>query len=295
MLGTPQVHGLMSAAALVGPGREVLAVGWRSALAGSPDMNTLVGLGASAAFGVSCVAAALPALRWRTFFEEPAMLLGVVLLGRTLERRAKLQASADMAALRVRPHPTTPPVCLKATPLNISSTTKEIMRTAICPAGIEEQKQKHPHPLVRPEQQRMIGTSSDVMAVGRVQGLLPATVRLAVANRQGWKQVPAEAVAPGALLVVLPGDRLPVDGTVIEGTSTLDESALTGEPLPVTRGPGQPPLLSLLNVKPNTKSPQMPLLFLCLSLLFIVSIHRSYNQSLQYWCSLCVAGRWAGA
>jgi hypothetical protein len=67
-------------------------------------MNTLVGLGASAAFAVSCAAAALPALGWRTFFEEPAMLLGVVLLGRTLERRAKLQASADMAALRVRCH-----------------------------------------------------------------------------------------------------------------------------------------------------------------------------------------------
>lgn len=51
---------------------------------------------------VSCVAAALPGLGWRTFFEEPAMLLGVVLLGRTLERRAKLQASSDMTALRVR-------------------------------------------------------------------------------------------------------------------------------------------------------------------------------------------------
>jgi hypothetical protein len=39
-------------------------------------MNSLVGLGATASFAVSCVAAALPALRWKTFFEEPAMLLG---------------------------------------------------------------------------------------------------------------------------------------------------------------------------------------------------------------------------
>lgn len=101
VLGTPWTHGLMSAAALLGPGRDIVVAGWRSAAAMSPDMNTLVGLGATAAFGVSCVAAALPALGWRTFFEEPAMLLGVVLLGRTLERRAKLQASADMAALRV--------------------------------------------------------------------------------------------------------------------------------------------------------------------------------------------------
>lgn len=64
-------------------------------------MSTLVGLGATASFGVSCIAAGLPGLGWKTFFEEPAMLLGFVLVGRALEERAKLQASADMAALQV--------------------------------------------------------------------------------------------------------------------------------------------------------------------------------------------------
>jgi hypothetical protein len=54
-------------------------------------MNSLVALGALSALGVSAAAAAVPALGWRTFFEEPAMLLSVVLLGRTLEERAKLQ------------------------------------------------------------------------------------------------------------------------------------------------------------------------------------------------------------
>ncbi len=107
-LGRPAVHGAMSAAALLGPGRSILVSGFRSAARGAPDMNSLVSLGAVAAFGVSCVAAAMPQLAWRTFFEEPAMLLGVVLMGRTLEQRAKLQASSDMAALRVSgacPHP----------------------------------------------------------------------------------------------------------------------------------------------------------------------------------------------
>lgn len=75
--------------------------GWRAWRRGAPDMSTLVGLGASASFGVSCIAAGLPALGWKTFFEEPAMLLGFVLVGRALEERAKLQASADMAALQV--------------------------------------------------------------------------------------------------------------------------------------------------------------------------------------------------
>lgn len=63
-------------------------------------------------------------------------------------------------------------------------------------------------------------------------------MRLAVQNRQGWTQVPAEAVQPGDVLVVLPGDRVPVDGAVVEGASSLDESALTGEPMPVAKGPG---------------------------------------------------------
>lgn len=76
-----------------------MRAGVNALLKNSPDMNTLVGLGATSAFGVSVAAALLPQLGWRTFFEEPAMLLGVVLLGRTLEERAKLQASADMVAL----------------------------------------------------------------------------------------------------------------------------------------------------------------------------------------------------
>jgi hypothetical protein len=61
---------------VAGPGRDIITAGAQALAAGRPDMNSLVGLGASASFAVSCVAAALPALRWKTFFEEPAMLLG---------------------------------------------------------------------------------------------------------------------------------------------------------------------------------------------------------------------------
>ena len=60
-----------------GPGRQILTNGFKALAAGRPDMNSLVGLGTSAAFGVSCIAALLPSLGWKTFFEEPAMLLGM--------------------------------------------------------------------------------------------------------------------------------------------------------------------------------------------------------------------------
>ncbi len=69
------------------------------------------------------------------------------------------------------------------------------------------------------------------------QELVPQRARLALSNGE-WREVPAEAVTPGELLAVLPGDRLPVDGVVVGGRSTVDESALTGEPMPVTKAPG---------------------------------------------------------
>lgn len=62
-------------------------------------MNTLVGLGALSSFSVSSLAALLPKLGWRTFFEEPIMLIAFVLLGRSLEQRAKLKAASDMTSL----------------------------------------------------------------------------------------------------------------------------------------------------------------------------------------------------
>src|SRR5262249_55519331 len=50
--------------------------------------------------------------------------------------------------------------------------------------------------------------------------------------------VPVETVVPGDLIRVRPGEKVPVDGVIVEGQSTLDESMLTGEPVPVAKGPG---------------------------------------------------------
>lgn len=196
VLGSPPVHGTMSALALLGPGREIVVQGFQSLFRGSPDMNTLVGLGATASFAVSAgaaspacclcpslhqggihgcvsfssdaVGALFPQLRWRTFFEEPAMLLGFVLVGKTLEERAKLQVSSDMLSL---------------------------------------------------------------------QSLIPQQARL-VLQDGSTREVPSHNISPGDRIAVLPGERVPVDGQVQSGLSTVDESALTGEPLPATKRPG---------------------------------------------------------
>ncbi len=75
-------------------------------------------------------------------------------------------------------------------------------------------------------------------AIRRLLNLQPRTARVV---RDGIElDVPAADVLQGDLVLVRPGERIPVDGDVIEGTSAVDESMLTGESLPVDKAPGAP-------------------------------------------------------
>ncbi|KAK3123724.1 hypothetical protein QOZ80_8AG0635110 [Eleusine coracana subsp. coracana] len=162
-------HLSLSIFTFIGPGRRLILDGLKSLLKGSPNMNTLVGLGALSSFAVSSVAAFIPKLGWKTFFEEPIMLIAFVLLGKNIEQRAKLKATSDMTGL-----------------LNI----------------------------------------------------LPSKARLMVDNdseKSSLIEVPCDSLAVGDYVVVLPGDCIPADGVVKSGRSTVDESSLTGEPMPVTK------------------------------------------------------------
>ena len=73
-------------------------------------------------------------------------------------------------------------------------------------------------------------------AIRALMGLAPKTARRLEAG--GEADVPLDAVRPGDRLRVRPGESVPVDGVVIEGRAALDESMITGEPLPVEKGPG---------------------------------------------------------
>ncbi|TFL19352.1 heavy metal translocating P-type ATPase [Jannaschia formosa] len=75
-------------------------------------------------------------------------------------------------------------------------------------------------------------------AIKRLVGLRPATAR--VRRDGGVEEVPVDALTPGDVIELRPGARIPVDGIVTEGTGTVDESMLTGEPLPVAKSPGEP-------------------------------------------------------
>lgn len=73
-------------------------------------------------------------------------------------------------------------------------------------------------------------------AIGRLLALKPAQARLVRRGREIETEV--AAVIPGDELAVRPGDRIPVDGVVIGGESRVDESMLTGEPMPKAKRPG---------------------------------------------------------
>lgn len=73
-------------------------------------------------------------------------------------------------------------------------------------------------------------------AVRALMALAPDTATLVDGEEE--RKIPVEEIEPGDLLRIRPGERLPVDGEVAEGQSHVDESMLTGEPLPARRGPG---------------------------------------------------------
>jgi magnesium-transporting ATPase (P-type) len=136
-------------------------------------MDTLVAIGTSAAWGYSVVIALFPSLveeaglHAETYFDSATIIIGLVLLGRWLESRAKDQTRG---------------------------------------------------------------------AIRRLIGLQPRTARRLEDGHE--TDVPLEAVLVGDLVRVRPGEKVPVDGVVVEGRASIDGSMLTGEPLPVEVGPG---------------------------------------------------------
>jgi len=83
-------------------------------------------------------------------------------------------------------------------------------------------------------------------AIQMLLGLAPHNARI-VHDRGKEEDIPLDQVKAGDVLRVRPGEKIPVDGTVIEGDSHVDESMVTGEPIPVAKTSGQPLIGATLN------------------------------------------------
>jgi Cd2+/Zn2+-exporting ATPase len=88
------------------------------------------------------------------------------------------------------------------------------------------------------------GNALQVYAIDRTRGAVRALVRLApnevlVRRNASEMVVPADEVGVGETMIVRPGERLAVDGKIVEGSSAVDEAPVTGESVPVEKGPGE--------------------------------------------------------
>ncbi len=172
--------GLATIAILI-PGRSIVVDGWLGLRRNAPNMNTLIGLGTVTAYTASLVALLFPKMGWECFFDEPVMMLGFILLGKTLEQQARTRAASAFKNLLA----------------------------------------------LQPQVARLIGKSKLEMA--SPDSSLPNPFN------NGVVEIPAEQVRVGEWLQVLPGDKIPVDGEVVYGQTTVDESMLTGEVVPVIK------------------------------------------------------------
>ncbi|MEG4210248.1 heavy metal translocating P-type ATPase [Microcoleus sp. S13_B4] len=182
-------HWGLATLALLLPGRPIIVDGCRSLWRNAPNMNTLVALGAVTAYTASNAALLFPRMGWECFFDEPVMLLGFILLGKTLEQQARRRAASALQALM-----------------------------ALQPAKARLVDFKLPSLDLRSEELPLNSTSE-------------------VYNPQ-YIEIPADRVRVGEWLQVLPGEKIPVDGEICEGKTTIDESMLTGESMPVLKQPG---------------------------------------------------------
>lgn len=191
-------HCGLATIALLFPGRSMILDGWQGWRRNAPNMNTLVSLGTLTAYTASLVALLFPQLGWECFFDEPVMLVGFILLGRTLEQQARNRAAAAFQSLLALQ-----PKVARVIPARDSSNEE--------PAAFA------------------IGTSEN--SSENSSGNSPKTLH-------AFAEVAIDQVRVGEWLQVLPGDKIPVDGEIITGETTVDEAMLTGEPLPVLKQAG---------------------------------------------------------
>ena len=169
--------------------RKYYQVGFKTLFHGSPNMDSLIAIGSTAAlaYGVFAIMrighglgvgdmALVESYHMDLYFESAAMILALITLGKFLEAKSK-------------------------------------------------------------------GKTSE--AIEKLMDLAPKTANVLRGGRE--VTVPVEEVLRGDLLIVRPGQSVPVDGVIEEGSSSLDESAITGESIPVEKGPGSTVIAATVN------------------------------------------------
>ena len=217
LMSAPATAAALGIFALAGPGRKVISEGLAAlVIRRAPNMNSLIAVGGLTSFAAGAAAPLFPALGFdASFMEEPVMLLAFVLLGRTLEARARLKAAADLRTLAAL----------------VPASARLVLDPGVAPGAATPlpsapSEELVPTPTIRP------GDVLRVLPGERV----PVDGLICAGDGDGSRAAVDESMLTGeaALVPKRPGDRLTAGTVVYESpltftaTSTGADSTLAG-------------------------------------------------------------------
>ena len=190
---------------------------WDGIKAKASNMDTLIAIGTTAAYVYSAIVTIIPGYFPLTavYFETAAIIITLILIGRLLETKTKEKASDAVRKL-----------------LDLKPRTARILRL-----GINEGDEK-----IEVNSKNNTNDDINLTKVNFANSNLKS-----ITKEVKEIEIPIEQIEEGDLMLIKPGERIPTDGIVIEGNSSLDESAITGESIPVDKAKGDEVIGATIN------------------------------------------------
>ena len=180
---------------------------WDGVKAKASNMDTLIAIETTAAYLYSTIVTIIPGYFPLTavYFETAAIIITLILVGRLLETKTKEKASDAVRKL-----------------LDLKPRTAKVIRPVFREENEKEGNQKNNNNNGHSNNQSNVNFDNSKKLKSITKELKEI-------------EIPVEQIEEGDLMLIRPGERVPTDGLVIDGSSSLDESALTGESIPVDK------------------------------------------------------------
>jgi Cu+-exporting ATPase len=190
---------------------------WDGLKAKASNMDTLIAIGTTAAYLYSAIVTIVPGYFPFTavYFETAAIIITLILVGRLLETKTKEKASEAVRKL-----------------LDLKPRTSRVLRLVIN-EGTKTRVTKNNNNNNNNVNENYINFDDSKLKT--------------ITKEFKEIEIPVEQIEQGDLMVIRPGERVPTDGLVVEGNSSVDESALTGESIPVDKIKGDEVIGATIN------------------------------------------------
>jgi Cu+-exporting ATPase len=188
---------------------------WDGIKAKASNMDTLIAIGTTAAYLYSTIVTVVPGYFPFTavYFETAAIIITLILVGKLLETKTKEKASNAVRKL-----------------LDLKPRTARVLRLVI-----------------KEENGKETNKNIDIYNNNQTNQNFDSSKLRSLTKEFKEREIPVEQIEEGDLMVIRPGERVPTDGLVIEGNSSVDESALTGESIPVDKTKGDEVIGATIN------------------------------------------------